>query len=111
MAHDQWMPPFVPAPTPTPTTEPRQTRTYETGDAVPAEQAESPPLDEASLTERSQGSLATPVYVPPTAGARATARREEEAYQEGIKQRAALGEALTPDEIHRRARQAGSLAR
>jgi hypothetical protein len=39
-----------------------------------------------------------------------TARSEEEAYQESIKQRAAGGQALTPDEIFRRARQAGSLA-
>lgn len=92
-------------------------------------------LDEATLKTRAEGSLATPIYVPTTRGAPpassssggdghgvtaprkaskvsklGTARSEEEAYQESIKQRAAGGQALTPDEIFRRARQAGSLA-
>lgn len=111
VTHDQWMPPFVPAPTPTPTAEPRPTRTYETGDAVPAEQVET--LDHAALTERALGSLAAAIYVPET---RATARREEEVYQAGIKQRREeeevyqAGNALSPDAIHQRARAAGSLA-
>ena len=62
MAHDKWMPSFVPAPTPTPTSEKRQTRTYATGDALPPELLES--LNEAELTERAQifETIATQIF-------------------------------------------------
>jgi hypothetical protein len=74
-------------------------------------------LNEAELKQRAEGSLATPVYVPetraqtpPSVQKPPTARGDEEAYQSAIKQRAAKGEALTPDQIYRRAKAAGSLA-
>ncbi len=74
-------------------------------------------LTEAELKQRAEGSLATAVYVPETRAQTPrtfskvpTARGDEEAYQFAIKQRAAQGEALTPDQIFRRAKAAGSLA-
>ena len=79
--------------------------------------APSSRLTEAELKQRAQGSLATAIYVPetrlqtpPGTNKSPTARGDEEAYQLAIKQRAAQGEALTPDEIFRRAKAAGSLA-
>lgn len=68
------------------------------------------PETRALAADGSSPGLSAPEGVPPKVTGPPTARGDEEAYQAAIKQRAAHGEALTPDQIFRRARDAKSLA-